>query len=90
MASENTTQSNLIPESGIRFCIVKSKGVVIRHPIKPLPRIRVVVLAVACITMQYKLEHLEIGYIWEGDRYYRYPYKYPIMTPYFRDSSRTP
>ena len=44
MVSGNTTSSNLIPESGISFCIVKSKGVVIRDPIKPLHRINALVL----------------------------------------------
>ena len=44
MVSGNTTSSNLIPESGISFCIVKSKGVVIRAPIKPLHRINALFL----------------------------------------------
>lgn len=34
---KTSTPSNHIPESGIRFCVFKSKGVVIRHPIKPTP-----------------------------------------------------
>ena len=31
-------------------------------------------MAVACITNGFKQE-LEMGYFWEGGRYYRYPYK---------------
>jgi hypothetical protein len=52
---------NQYPESGMWFCVVKSKGVVIRHPIKPLHRISAVVLTVGNFNIFVNL----LGYIFE-------------------------